>query len=322
MSVLGILTSAILFYLAVRGVDWSKAYEIVWTINGWYMLFGAVIFIGAYAVKWYRWHYILLDLQPDIQAKTSAPPFFISFLVNNILPLRAGEVFRIVLLAKKASLQKRKVTCTLIVDRIFDGLALVILLGISISRFVLPVWVASLFYTSLALFLGSLALLYLFLFINTDAMKIGKWIPEKILLRLSDLFRTISEALGIIKNYKHVLVLLVMSLVVWIGESMMYYLFAQAFHLPVSYLQSVLIMAVVNFGIMIPSSPGYVGTFQFFCVKTMELFGVAGSQAIAYAVLLHLIQYLILSSAGGFFVLSEGFSFQGLRKQSVQASTE
>ncbi len=130
----------------MKNVNWSESYSIIHSSNKGYILVGAGVFVTAYCVKWYRWHCVLRNIHTIIKVKHSAPSFFISFLINNILPLRAGEVFRIVHAAQKAVLQKRKVACSVFLDRIFDGLALVILLGLAISYFKLPAWIVTLFY--------------------------------------------------------------------------------------------------------------------------------------------------------------------------------
>ena len=88
------------------------------------------------------------------------------------------------------------------------------------------------------------------------------------------------------------------------------------FQLHLDLYAALFVLGVVNLGVLIPSSPGNVGVFQFFCVKALSIHAISGSQAMAYAVVIHMCQYLPVTVIGVWALHSLGFkSFTAVREQ-------
>ena len=82
-----------------------------------------------------------------------------------------------------------------------------------------------------------------------------------------------------------------------------------------------LLLVMVNLGIMIPSAPGYVGTFQFFAVSALAVFDVPRETGLALAVVSHLMQYALVTLIGLYFFGRENIRLATLF-QSEPASSE
>src|SRR5438094_877532 len=76
------------------------------------------------------------------------------------------------------------------------------------------------------------------------------------------------------------------------------WLVAGSVEIGLSPLQLVFVTAVVNLGVAIPSSPGYVGTYQWLCVSALAVFGVPPSEAFALSVISHAVWFVPSSLAG------------------------
>src|SRR5215207_11573094 len=106
----------------------------------------------------------------------------------------------------------------------------------------------------------------------------------------------------------------VLSLVVWCIEWCAYILVASAFSLGLTTAQlaaaCAFLLVVVNLGIMLPAAPGYVGTFQFFAVSSLAVWGIPREPALAVAIVAHLAQYILVTAIGLAFVGREHVSLR------------
>ena len=299
ISVTGaILISGWFLWITIRGASWDQILRSLSHTKIAWVLAGIGAFTLSYAIKWWRWHLILKGLDDAVRPGQTLTPFFGGFALNNFLPLRAGEGYRVLSVSNRTSITKTSSLSTLMLDRIFDGLALVGCLAIAAPSAGSPPLVSHMLQTVTIIFVGGFALFFLLahgnhLYERAEAVSHRFHISP-----LFHMFYSIVEALRIVKNPLSLLMLILMSAAVWACEATMYLAFARALSIPLGMLQALLILSVVNFGILIPASPAYIGTFEFFTVKAMALYGIGRDSAITFAVLIHAAQFILISLFG------------------------
>jgi uncharacterized membrane protein YbhN (UPF0104 family) len=120
-----------------------------------------------------------------------------------------------------------------------------------------------------------------------------------------------------------VLILIVLSVLVWSVETAFYYLNLRAFGIGQTSGEAVraavLVLVVVNLGIMIPSAPGYVGTYHALAMLALSAFGVEPTLAFSAALVMHAVQYLVVTGVGLFCLSREHISLRQLTRQSDRA---
>ena len=89
---------------------------------------------------------------------------------------------------------------------------------------------------------------------------------------------------------------------------------AAAVGIPLSPLEVMFVMAVVNLGVAIPSSPGFVGTYQWLCVASLALLGVDGERAFAFSVILHAAWFVPTTIAGAALLARHGLRHASRRE--------
>ena len=95
----GILISLVLLYFALRGLGLEDLGQAMLNANYWWLLPGvAIYFVGVWVRTW-RWHYLLRPLK-SIPTSKLFPTVVIAYFGNNILPIRAGELLRAIVLKK------------------------------------------------------------------------------------------------------------------------------------------------------------------------------------------------------------------------------
>jgi uncharacterized membrane protein YbhN (UPF0104 family) len=70
------------------------------------------------------------------------------------------------------------------------------------------------------------------------------------------------------------------------------------------------ILVVVNISIMLPAAPGYVGTFHLACQQAVTLFGVSGSKALSFALILHISNFIPITLVGFYYFYREQLDFK------------
>ena len=246
-------------------------------------------FIG-YAFRALRWHYLL---QPVARIPTLRlyPVVIIGLMSNNIAPARVGELVRAYLLGERESMSKSTAFGTIAVDRAFDGLTLVAILGSVAVLSGSDAGVRSLGIGAALLFLlGTGVLVALALspsLVRGWVSRLLRLLPERVGQRLEGMVDAFLSGLAVIRNPVILLKAAFASLVSWLLEASMYYLVGEAFHLNVGFDVYLMIAAAANLALSVFASPGGVGPFEVTTREVLVYFGVSSASASAYAIALH-----------------------------------
>jgi uncharacterized protein (TIRG00374 family) len=98
-----------------------------------------------------------------------------------------------------------------------------------------------------------------------------------------------------------------LSLACWVIHGMYFFLMFKALDIELSFSAALVLQMVIGLGVILPAAPGYVGTFEYFTVLGLSLFGIGHEAAFAYALLAHICQFVPVSAVGLFFALRKGF---------------
>jgi uncharacterized membrane protein YbhN (UPF0104 family) len=105
--------------------------------------------------------------------------------------------------------------------------------------------------------------------------------------KVQDLSISLAEGLSAIGSLDRMLVLVAATAVVWALEAAFIWAMAAAVGVPLSIAGGALVAAVLGLGLMIPAAPGYVGTYEFFAVAVLSLFGASRESALALTLVMH-----------------------------------
>ena len=332
---IGIGISSLFLYLAFRKSDFSEIGEALRNAHYGYLLITLVLILLAFFLRAVRWRY-LLEPSKTIGLHSLFSGVMIGFMSLNVLPLRIGEFVRAYVLGRRENISKSRVFATIVVERIFDGFTLLLFLIISI--FIIPfelspetmIWIRSFSYFALAIYL--IAMIFLIL------LKMKSQIMVSLLRRAFNLvsprisnkiigillsFITGLEAVGRFRNF---CLISFYSVLIWMVTAMIFYSVMLTLSVgrdvplafEVGFLGSFFVLGVVSLGIMIPSSPGFVGTFQWACKMALVALGISATVAETYSILLHASQYLPITMIGIFYFYHENLTFKEIQKVKVE----
>lgn len=308
------LVSILIVTLIIFSVDLESVFEKILLFGFFETITAFVLVFFTFVIRGVIWKYLLLPFK-KISFKDSYHITVIGFFLNNFLPLRAGEFARVFLLNRKHELKKIKIFSTIIVERIIQGITLVLFFIVSV--FFIPnasVELLNIAFLSTALFFGLFAL---FIFPNQRKMFLQKIFGFSNTLRkkafnFSEEIFTGERALN--NGLKNSAVIWGSCIVLWSVHFVLYYFVAMVLGIHMGFFSMVILLAVTSLSTVIPSAPGYIGTFEGSFVLVFAAFGLSADQAISFAIVVHLMLFAGTTVLGIFSMNSLRVSFNDFKK--------
>jgi len=127
-----------------------------------------------------------------------------------------------------------------------------------------------------------------------------------------------------LKRRLHYVQVGILSLLIWATYAFTFQLLFQAFgfvdryRLPGS--AALVAMVITTISVVVPSSPGYVGSFHFLCQLALGLFSVPKGPALSYALILHAVSVFPVFFLGLYFLARDKLSLRSLRGEGIHAA--
>jgi uncharacterized protein (TIRG00374 family) len=306
---LGLLVSAVFLYLALVGLRLDEVWQNIRTARYAWLIPGvAVYFLAVWGRTW-RWHYLLASIQ-KIKLSSLFPVVVIGYMGNNIYPARAGEVLRAYVLKRREGVSISSSLATILVERVFDGVVMLFFIFVSLPFAPMPPYLRQLVVWSSILFFGVLGGFFL-IASKPDWAKslyyrtIESFIPARFRAKVEGILDRFMEGLGGLRRPQDVLMIFFTSVFIWLTETTKYWFVMHGFEFHVPFYVLMLMTAVVNLATTLPSSPGYIGTFDAPGIRILVQFGVPGPIAAGYTLVLHAALWLPITLLGIFYMLKE-----------------
>ena len=322
---LGIAISAVFLWIALRGLDLQHFWETVRQANYWWLIPGIAVYFGAVWARTWRWHYMLRHLKPIPTARLF-PVVVIGYMGNNVYPARAGEVLRSYVLKRKEGVPISASLATVVLERLFDGLVMLLFVFITLPFAPLPPGYAALVTVFSAIFFGALAAFLMVAARPARMSRLYAWLVDRLLPagvrpRVHGLFDRFVEGLQSLRSPRELALIFLSSCVIWLGETLKYWFVMHAFPFEVSFMVLMLMTAVVNLATTLPSSPGYIGTFDLPGIAVLTAYGVAKALAASYTLVLHVALWLPITALGALYMLMEHMGWHDFG-QATEAAPE
>ncbi|HEX6583154.1 MAG TPA: lysylphosphatidylglycerol synthase transmembrane domain-containing protein [Thermoleophilaceae bacterium] len=250
--------------------------------------------VGLYAlatlVRAERWHQILESTGVHARRSDCYALTTVGYMGNNVLPARAGEALRVVLLSQRSDGSKRTLLGSVVAERVLDLIALltifvVTVYGVLSTSEVLP--------TDRPLLVTGIGVVLLL------AAAVTVWVlrAHHVFERARDWLRPLADAPRAILN-RHGLLLLVGTFVLWTLEATVYLAVARALDIDFAFSGALYLVALTNFVAALPAAPGSIGTFDAAVAFGAKALGATGSAAVSYVILLRFVLYVPITVFG------------------------
>jgi uncharacterized protein (TIRG00374 family) len=326
---IGLGISIIFLALAFRKSDFGQIMEQLRGLDAGPLLLSLPLLFLAFWIRVIRWRYLLLPLG-KIKRHTLFGAIMIGFMSLNLLPFRLGEFVRAFVLGRRTNLSKSSVFATIIVERMFDGFAMIFIMLTSLSFLPFSLgestldWVRFFAYLGLIVFLLALVLVILIrLKYNVIIRLVEKspFLSPKIRLKVVRVIRSFAAGLSIIGGFRRFLTITFWSLLVWVVTSVYYWTVMFSFVGPdngslgseAGFAGSLFLTGALALGIMIPAGPAFIGTFELACIAALAALGIAAPVAESYALVLHAAQFFPITLTGLLYLYFQEFNLREIR---------
>jgi uncharacterized protein (TIRG00374 family) len=300
-AAIGIGISVVAIFILIRSVDIGAALQVLATASPvWIgvMLVTTTIDIGARGA---RWRALLAPIAP-LRYRRVLGYTYIGYLANNVLPARLGELYRSHALGEGEGVSRPTVLGTVVVERVVDTVMVVAIAALA----VLVLSVRGVMQSAVLLGLAFVALLIIALGLGMAAHRLpGADRVTAIIAkrpRLLELARRLQEGLQVAGKPRPVAIALGFSAIAWAASTMTFLAAGQSIGLQLTVAQGALLTSGVALATIVPSGPGFVGTFELTVVAIADSLGIPRESAFALGLLVH-VMILATTTIGGVIAL-------------------
>ena len=319
-GILGLLIGLACLAILLRQVDLKQSWKALGHLNGPFLLVPLAVFLLNLPLRALRWQWIF---------PTSSRPSFsnsltvlgIGNMANFLLPGRAGDLARCVLIGRGSSLdESSRALATLAVEKVLDGFALLGMVLFAAWALQPPPWLLDSLKFATPIFGGALLLL-VFLRYRTRAVItfIRRGFRRVHLSALEEKFDRLltafADGLSAIHSAGLMLSLVAMTAAIWITEVALIWGLAGSLGIALSAKSAAVAAAVLGLGLMVPASPGGLGTYELFGTEAFKLVGVAASKALALTVVIHAWVFTANVAIGICLLAAKGIDLAQLRNR-------
>jgi uncharacterized protein (TIRG00374 family) len=313
--------AAVLLYFALRGVEWRAVWRIVAGARRGYLAICLVVASCSFFLRALRWR-ILLNAEGQLKVSTVFWGNMAGYLGNNFLPARAGELLRSVLISRHGGLSKAYVLTTALAERLADVIALVLASSLLLLKGVnpKPAWITQIA-SSMAVVAGAAALAIAVLphtgrIVETVLLRLPLGRLRKSLLMLAE---QVLLGLRAFHRWDRFAGFAVLTAAIWVADASAAIIVGWSLGLDIHFPVAMLLLTGLGLGSALPSTPGYVGIYQFVAVNLLGPFGIGRDGALAYILVLQVLGYIAVLFYGlcGLYALEWRTPLSGTRNAGV-----
>ncbi|MHB1005784.1 MAG: lysylphosphatidylglycerol synthase transmembrane domain-containing protein [Chloroflexota bacterium] len=317
---LGLAFSAIAIYAVVRSVDPGLVAAALVGVNYLWMVPAIAVVMVAVWLRAKRWRLLFVD-RASLRVSKLFAILMIGYLINTVFPARLGDPARAIIIGEIEGVKPARALGTVVVERLLDVLTVMVFLIAALPFIQIPTWMTQ---SAVLMATGATGGFAAVVILGRYRERVVPLIDRyaRLLLKgrgafVADQADHLLRGTDALANGRNAAAVVLLCLLIWVVSVVQTYTVMLAFALPVPVSAAVLLVVVNALGMVVPSSPGYVGVFHYLTVLTLGVYGIDPSLALSYAIVLHLVTFLPLSLFGLVFMGRESLS---LGKVSARAA--
>ncbi len=303
LNLVTVVVTLVFAYIAFSGINLSLAWRSLRSSDYWWIVAALVAFGLGDLTRAMRWRSLFArGRRPPPGAVTNA--MMVGYLYNNIMPARAGEAARVVVLTQRSDTAPVEIVGTVVLERLYD------VLGILVLFFAAEPWLPHVSWFGAA----ALAAIVLAVLIATAAIVLAVYGDRPLRLLLRPLKRlslfsgerlehTLDELVHGLSGLRHprlALEAFAWTIVSWLLTATCAYFVTVAFHLHLPFAAGILVAVAIGAGMILPSSPAAVGVFEGAALIALNAYSIPHSSALPCALVLHLVNFVPFVAVGVF----------------------
>jgi glycosyltransferase 2 family protein len=221
---------------------------------------------------------------------------------NNLLPARAGEAVRIVALHARAGTSRAESFATIVVERLMDVVALVLLFFVALPWLPRPTWLHAAALLALCVPVVALALSWVLArfgsrpirFVVSPLARLPFISRERIEYGAESMVRGCAA----LRNARLATASFALTIASWLAYSASFWLVAVGFNANLPFSAGILLAVATGLALALPAGPAALGVFEAASILALTAYGVPRSEAFSAALVLHAVNFFPFLAAG------------------------
>ncbi|MFH1074675.1 MAG: lysylphosphatidylglycerol synthase transmembrane domain-containing protein [Candidatus Firestonebacteria bacterium] len=327
--IVGLIFGIGFLVLAFYNVQFSDVVSGFKKFNPLYVFPVMALTVVYFFIRAYRWG-LIFKPHPVPSFKSLFSGIMIGVMVNNLIPAKIGELSRAFILGKKEKIGVSLTFGTIIVERIFDFLALIFcffllfLFSPKEQQYLARMTPAekTAFISTLSIFI-IFVIIIVFFKIKTNVFikfveKGTGLISKKLASKIHNWFTSFAEGLKCLNSFQNTMKIFFTSIFQWLLVGFCTWIALISFNINLPLTSACFVMIIVTLGVVIPPSPGGIGTNQLVSVLILNFYGVNGGRAMGFSIVLNFLTFAVGTILGIYFLFKESMNFSELIKFSEE----
>jgi hypothetical protein len=287
---LGILVSLLFLFMAFRKVEWIQMKRAVVGIRWGYAAGITLVVLLSDWLRAVRWKYLMAPIRP-LDSGSLFNALIIGYAANACLPAHLGEFLRAYVISRKRHVPASAAFATIVTERILDMFSLLAMMLLAIVLYPFPDWIKK---SGWVMFAGTAGLFLFMVFLKVRTAKTLAWVrrilrpfPARWTAKVESMLQTFLTGFVALRGIRDYIWVAVLTPAIWLCYCAAFWSAFRAFGFDMPREAPVVLLVITTIGIVVPSSPGYVGTYHWLCQFGLGLYGIPKSPALAFALVHH-----------------------------------
>ncbi len=314
----GTIVAVALLGYCVKDITLEELRVLSERVDYWYLLPALLCTFLFVVLRALRWK-LMISQHKQVKTGRLITLYSAGQVLNIVMPVLTGQVGRLFLFARKEGLRKTFVFSTIILEVLFDAISLVIFLLFTSLAFVVPDEYRSAGIIISVITLTLLVTLYLILNFQTRLEDIGRrhlrnrW--PGLYVGARKFIRSFTKGIKTLRSSQHFISTFAFSLASWTAHVAVIYFLFLSFGFDLPFAAAAVVMIVNTLALLIPITPGNAGTFEVAVSTSLAAFAVGRSDAVLFAVALHILDFLPVFVLGMIFLRIEKLSISQIKSE-------
>ena len=317
---IGLALTVFLLWWVFRDVPWSEVMDVLRGANVPLALLSVVVATMIFPLRARRWRPILHAVQPNIPFGPLWRATAMGFMANSVLPSRMGELVRAWALTRETSVSFSASFASLVVDRVFDGFVVLLLMVLAMLDPAFPAGVSAATYagTGAAVIIGIAVVLYTIVFFPDRLIRLYELFARRVAPRFEErgrmLLRAFADGLSVLRHPWRFLEVFLWALALWVTQAVSFWIMFRALDIDAPFSAALFVQGLIVLFVALPSTPGFFGLFEAAAKLGLVMYGVSESLAVAWGFIFHVLSLIPITLIGLYYVARAGMTLGDLKQ--------
>ena len=320
-GLIALALTVFLLWWAFHDVKWTELWRDVRMANPALIVVGVIVATMVFPLRALRWRPILDPIVPRLPFGPLWRATAVGFMANNLLPSgRAGEFVRPYMLSRETPVPVAAAFASLVVDRVFDALAVLLLIAAAMLDPKFPSGVSATTFASITVIIviGLAVTLYAIVFFPDRLIQLFELFARRVAPQFEErgrvLLRSFADGLSVLRQPRRFLVVFAWAMSMWLTQAVAFWIMFRAFGIGASFSAALVVQGLIVLSVVAPTTPGFFGPFEAAAKAGLALYGVNEHLALAWALTFHVLTLIPITVIGLYYLARSGLHLGELRR--------